>query len=1007
MNIQKKPMKNPSADHRILALAGRINRMRVPLIAATLLVSLALVTVAAIDTATWRSLIAAIGAVLVLLGGAGVVVVAALVPAASWRWRVLHNLLESTNNHLNSVEGSLYDVRHKVDDLTARMAKVPLANAAAKASAAASPAAKSPAPKGPAPAAKPASANVAATSRGAPNATQQAEIRENLRNALLATPARPQIERSSARHWPVPVLNGRDAVVTVVVPLFNEERFIRDTIDSLKRQTVRNFKAIIVDDASTDRSAAIALKIMGADPRFMLVRHQRNSGLSASRNTGLRLAETPFVTFLDGDDFLLPDSLQIRLQAFNDWNDPALAGTYSGMATAPENVDSNFVPASLTWSGKVRNFVNSEGEAPFNAHAPLLRTAVVRELGGFDERLLKRCEDWDLWQRMMRRGYFFAPVNKIAAVYRRKRASMVRTMSLDHIRTGRQIFERAHREIGAQEQGGTAPFRFTEGFPSYREKMTFAKRQLQYASMAYVNNPAAFQELVGEFPHELWRYVRQDIDVDAVVTEGLRRMLAVDNATFDAERPVIEEVRRAILSYFGGPRGDAAVAAEAAEPVVAPAAAFSHDVAFFPQSLYQLDCMLPLVAEVEAAGNRALIVTVESVTGDQGVMTALRERAIPHATYNTFVLQRLAAPVSVVQRPYSGVVSTHAAANGARVIELFDPAVEVHMPDENVPLAPSVAVERSGFMAALAEVRAQAPAAPEPIAPVEPTEPPKPVGSTAPTLILKEERLDLYPDYERLAELKDKFRGERCFIVGNGPSLNQTDLTLLNNEYSIAVNGIFYKTRENGYRPTFYVVEDSSVMKENIDDIKAYEAPYKFFPTLYRGLHPPADNVRFFLMNRGFYEPTSPSFCVPRFSYDAARRMYCGQSVTHINLQLAYHLGFSKVYLIGMDFSYTIPDSAVVTGDLILSTDDDPNHFHKDYFGKGKTWKDPKLHRVLLNYEIARDAYRADGRQIFNATIGGKLEAFERVDYYELLGGRREVAASAATEPDGVSADGA
>ena len=1000
MNIQKKPMKNASAEHRILALAGRINRKRVPLIAATVLASLALITVAAIDSAAWRSLLAAVAAVLVLLAGAGAVVVAALLPAASWRWRIINNLLESTNSHLNSVEGSLFDIRHKVDDLNQRVAKG-LVTAAAKAPAPAAkapvPAAKSQAPsaKAPVPAAKSPPAAPA-------NPKLQSEIRQSLTTALVATPPRDAVAASVDRHWPVPTINGRDAIVTIVVPLFNEERFIRDTIESLKRQTVRNFKAIIVDDASTDRSAAIALKIMGADPRFVLVRHQRNSGLSASRNTGLRLAETPFVTFLDGDDFLLPDSLQIRLNAFNEWNDPALAGTYSGMATAPENVDSNFVPQSLVWTGKVRNFVNSEGEAPFNAHAPLLRTEIVRELGGFDERLLKGCEDWDLWQRMMRRGYFFAPVNKIAAVYRRKRASMVRTMSLDHIRTGRQIFERAHRQIGAEEQLGVAPFRFTEGFPSYREKMTFAKRQLQYASMAYVNNPSAFQELVAEFPHELWRYIRQDFDVNAVVTEGLRRMLAVDNATFDAERPILDEVRRAILSHFG--RVESAADSEGESVATASAPAFSHDVAFFPQSVYQLDCMLPLVAEVEAAGQRTLIVSVESVTGDQGVLTALRERGVAHVTYNTFVLQRLGAPISVVQRPYSGLVSTHAAANGARVIELHDPAVVVHMPDENVPLTPHALVERSGFMAALAAARDVAPAMPEAIVSASPVESPKPVGTTAPMVMLKEERLDLYPDYERLAELKDKFRGERCFIVGNGPSLNETDLTLLNNEYSIAVNGIFYKTRENGYRPTFYVVEDSSVMKENIEDIKAYEAPYKFFPTLYRGLHPPADNVRFFLMNRGFYEPTSPSFCVPRFSYDAARRMYCGQSVTHINLQLAYHLGFSKVYLIGMDFSYVIPDSAVVNGDLILSTDDDPNHFHKDYFGKGKTWKDPKLHRVLLNYEIAREAYRADGRQIFNATIGGKLEAFERVDYYELLGGRRPVTVA---EPDGISADGA
>ena len=138
-------------------------------------------------------------------------------------------------------------------------------------------------------------------------------------------------------------------------------------------------------------------------------------------------------------------------------------------------------------------------------------------------------------------------------------------------------------------------------------------------------------------------------------------------------------------------------------------------------------------------------------------------------------------------------------------------------------------------------------------------------------------------------------------------------------------------------------------------------------------------------MNRGFYASESPNFCVPRFSTNASQRMYCGQSVTIINLQLAYYLGFSEVYLIGMDFSYTIPDSAKVEGDIITSTEDDPNHFHKDYFGKGKTWKDPKLERVLNNYQLAKAMYEADGRAIYNATAGGKLELFERRDFHDVF----------------------
>lgn len=253
------------------------------------------------------------------------------------------------------------------------------------------------------------------------------------------------------------------------------------------------------------------------------------------------------------------------------------------------------------------------------------------------------------------------------------------------------------------------------------------------------------------------------------------------------------------------------------------------------------------------------------------------------------------------------------------------------------------------------------------------------------------ERKEIYetaplPDSEELAAFYNAFRGKRCFIIGNGPSLNKHDLSLLKDEYSFGVNSFYYKTRETGFRPYFYVVEDSSVMKENIEEIRRFDAPFKLFPTNYRSLHPKQPNTFFFRMNRGFYEKSSPNFVVPRFSTDASKVLYCGQSVTYINLQLAHFMGFTEVYLIGMDFSYVIPDSHKRTGDVLLSDTDDPNHFHKDYFGKGKTWKDPKLDRVALNYRMAKLVYESTGRRIYNATVGGSLEVFERVDYAGLFG---------------------
>lgn len=239
-----------------------------------------------------------------------------------------------------------------------------------------------------------------------------------------------------------------------------------------------------------------------------------------------------------------------------------------------------------------------------------------------------------------------------------------------------------------------------------------------------------------------------------------------------------------------------------------------------------------------------------------------------------------------------------------------------------------------------------------------------------------------------VAAFKDRHKGERCVVIGNGPSLNKLDLTAIAGEVTFGVNSIYLADEQMGFTPTYYMVEDTLVMKENVQDILDYPVDQKFFPSAYSehfGDDPAG--VTFFDMDGQFYSPGSAAFGVPRFSDDYAVRGFCGQSVTILNLQLAFHMGFAEVYMIGMDFSYVLPESTIVDGNLYTSTEDDPNHFHPKYFGAGKTWKDPKLDRVLASYQLAKRVYEQHDREIINATAGGALELFRRADYHEVFGG--------------------
>jgi hypothetical protein len=230
-----------------------------------------------------------------------------------------------------------------------------------------------------------------------------------------------------------------------------------------------------------------------------------------------------------------------------------------------------------------------------------------------------------------------------------------------------------------------------------------------------------------------------------------------------------------------------------------------------------------------------------------------------------------------------------------------------------------------------------------------------------------------------LKKFHNKFDNETCIIIGNGPSLNLIDFELVSTLKTFAVNGIFYKTDELGFVPSFYVVEDGAVMKDNKKLINDYEPEIaSFFPSIYRSSLEAKSNRFFFTMDRRFYERRSYNFEVPQFSKNVCRKIYCNQSVTFINFQLAYYMGFKKIILVGMDHSYKIPDSHIRNENKIVSNTDDPNHFHPDYFGVGKTWHDPQLQNVELSYRVFNEILTHQGVDIVNCTVGGKLEVFRR-----------------------------
>lgn len=241
---------------------------------------------------------------------------------------------------------------------------------------------------------------------------------------------------------------------------------------------------------------------------------------------------------------------------------------------------------------------------------------------------------------------------------------------------------------------------------------------------------------------------------------------------------------------------------------------------------------------------------------------------------------------------------------------------------------------------------------------------------------------DWHRDLPAITPFAGRHVGQRCFIMGGGPSLKLIDPAPLQNEVTFGVNGIFLIYDWLGFEPTYYVVEDFLVYADRWQRIREdVRRSTCFFPGHFR--HPAFDRPSHHYF-RAIYD-FEPRSGFPNFAANPARLMWIGGTVTYICLQLALYMGFSEVYLVGMDHNYRRPQHVRSVGDVWTSHGDDPNHFHPEYFGAGYRWHDPQVDRMETAYRRARAEYESRGVKVRNATIGGHLEVFERVDYASLF----------------------
>jgi len=193
-------------------------------------------------------------------------------------------------------------------------------------------------------------------------------------------------------------------LISIIIPCFNYGWVLAETLESLLAQTYPTWECIIIDDGSTDTTRIVSEEYQARDARFKYI-YQTNAGMSAARNSGLRIASGEYVQFLDADDLLMSHKFEVQLDYLrkNPDTDLIYGDVRFFRHGIPDVLSRSFDMLDKQWTVGVPE----TGEELINAlvqcnimvvNSPLVRTSLINQVGYFNERL-RSMEDWEYWLR--------------------------------------------------------------------------------------------------------------------------------------------------------------------------------------------------------------------------------------------------------------------------------------------------------------------------------------------------------------------------------------------------------------------------------------------------------------------------------------------------------------------------------------------------------------------------------------------------------------------------------
>lgn len=227
---------------------------------------------------------------------------------------------------------------------------------------------------------------------------------------------------------------------------------------------------------------------------------------------------------------------------------------------------------------------------------------------------------------------------------------------------------------------------------------------------------------------------------------------------------------------------------------------------------------------------------------------------------------------------------------------------------------------------------------------------------------------------KKLKYIRNKYSGKKAIVLCNGPSLLKVDFDMLSKSevFTFGLNKINLLFDKVKFRPSCIVAVNQYVIQQNRCFYNESNIPLFLDSAAYKIGVKPKESLTYLHSSNMRGE----------FARDCSFSIFVGNTVTYVALQLAFHMGFSEVSLVGCDHNFSANGPSNKT---VIAEKQDLDHFDPNYFSNGVKWQLPDLFESEVAYKIAKDFYEKSGKRLLNSTSGGCLEVFPRISLDEFL----------------------